>query len=513
LSIGASRVRVVWQLLTESLLLALFAAAVGFGVSRITLNAIVYFIITGFPPDIGNLRIAVPAADWRVAVFLVAGAFVATVLFALGPALKSTRLELARAVSGQVAGSARPGRARNALVALQVSGSALLLICAALFLRAAWSIAGADPGVRTAGVVSVAVLDEQRRRDILQTLESDASVATVAAAWPGFMGGLSGAPAFGEGASGRSVVRYAFVSPEYFDVLDIGLVRGRGFTAAERSANEGVAIVSETTARELWPGGDALGQVVRVEPNPTIVSAGGGPTAGAVTVAPPTDNPLLQPRTAVVIGVSRDVAGFSIGGIRLGSAGVYLPIAPDVAATALTLRVRGDAEGVRRALGDRFAALDPNMADVATLASFAQADTYILGTSFWFTVVLGSLALLLTLSGLFSVLSYLVEQRRREIGVRMALGATRGSIGALVVKQCAWPVGIGLAIGGTLVAGVSAALLATPAAEQIGDIVWLFDPIAYGASLAVIVAACAGAALVPALRAGRVNPLVALRQD
>ncbi len=131
-------------------------------------------------------------------------------------------------------------------------------------------------------------------------------------------------------------------------------------------------------------------------------------------------------------------------------------------------------------------------------------------------MVLGSLALLLTLSGLFSVLSYLVEQRRREIGVRMALGATRGSIGALVLKQCAWPVGIGLAIGGTLVAGVSAALLATPAAEQIGGIVRLSRSlIAYGArSCSLIVARVRGRGVAAGAAGGaRESSLVALRQD
>ena len=506
LSIGATRQRVVWQLLTESLLLALVSAAFAFVVSRLTLNAIVYFIVTSFPPDIGNLRLAVPAADWRVGLFLAAGAFVATVLFALGPALRATRVELTRAIDGQALGGARPGRARNALVALQVTGSALLLICAAIFLRGAWSAANVDPGVRTAGVVSVAVLDEQRRGDILDALAADASVASVAAVWPGFMGGLGGAPAYGEGASGRSVVRYAFASPELFDVLGLELVRGRTFAAGERSPNEAVAVVSETVAAELWPGEDPLGQVLRVEPDPTILQGGTAP-------AQPSDDPLLRARTAVVIGVARDVAGFSIGGIRIGGAGVYLPIDSDVPSTGLTLRVRGDAEVAQRALVDRFAARDPNMAEVATLQSFARADTYILGTSFWLTLVLGSLALLLTVSGLFSVLSYLVEQRRREIGVRIALGASRRSVGKLVLQQCAWPVGLGLAIGCTLTVGVSAALLATPAAEQIGSLVWLFDPVAYGASLLFIVAACAAAALVPALRAGRVNPLVALRQD
>jgi ABC-type antimicrobial peptide transport system permease subunit len=177
------------------------------------------------------------------------------------------------------------------------------------------------------------------------------------------------------------------------------------------------------------------------------------------------------------------------------------------------LRVRGDVEVARRAILDRFAALDPNMAQVSSLQTFARTNTYILGTSFWLTLVLGALALLLTLSGLFGVLSYLVEQRTREIGVRMALGASKRSIGTLVLEQSAWPVGIGLAVGCALTVGLSAALLASPAAEQISGMVPLFDPIAYGASLGCILAACACAALIPALRAGRINPLAALRQE
>lgn len=513
LSIGASRRRVVWQLLTESLLLALAAAAFAFAVSRAALNGIVYFITTSFPPDIGNIRIEVPSADWRVGLFLVGGALVATMLFALAPALRATRVELARAVRGVAFGGERPSRARNALVALQVTGSALLLICAAIFLRGAWSAASVDPGVRMDDVVTVAVLDERQRGRILETLQTDPTVASVAAVWPGFVGGLSGAPAYGEGASGRQVVRYAFASPELFDVLGLNIVRGRAFEAGERSPNEAVAIVSETVARELWPGADPLGQVVRLEPDPTLLLQGDQAANGATAAPQPSGDPLLRPRTAVVVGVTRDVAGFSIGGIRLGGAGVYLPADAAMAATGLTLRVRGDAEVAQRNLAERFAELDPNMAQFAALRSFGLADTYILGTSFWLTLVLGALALLLTLSGLFSVLSYLVEQRRREIGVRMALGASRASIGKLVVKQCAWPVAIGLLIGCTLTIGVSAALLATPAAEQIGSIVWLFDPVAYGASLLAIVMACASAALVPALRAGRLDPLVALRQD
>ena len=186
--------------------------------------------------------------------------------------------------------------------------------------------------------------------------------------------------------------------------------------------------------------------------------------------------------------------------------------APSVARTSLTLRARGDSERARHTLVDRLAAIDPNMAEVTTLRTIARIGAYVLAIPFWLTLVLGALALLLTLSGLFSVLSYLVEQRTREIGVRMALGATPRSIGALVLLQTARPVGIGLLLGVTLTAGLGAALLATPAAELIGSAVRLFDPVAYAASILCIITASACAALIPALRAGRIDPVAALRQ-
>lgn len=509
LAMGASRRRVVWQLLIESLLLSLLAAALAFGLARVVLRSFVYFMITSFPPDIGSLRLAVPPADWRVAVFLVLAAMASTVLFALAPALRATRSEVTRAINGQLLAGGRPGRARNRLVTLQVTASVLLLICAAIFLRGTWAASTRDPGVRTADVVNVAVLDERKRGAILEAVRNDPSVASVAAAWPGFFGGLAGLGAYGEGASGKSVVRYALVSPEFFGVLDLDIVRGRGFAPAERSPNEAVAVVSETVARELWPGGDALGQTLRLEPDPSI----GRPASAPPLPAQTSDDPMLRPRTAVVVGVTRDVAGFSIGGMKLAGAGVYLPVGAEAATTALIVRVRGNTERVRYALVDRLAAIDPNTAEVSTLATLASTDAYILATSFWLTLVLGSLALLLTLSGLFSVLSYLVEQRTPEIGVRMALGASSRSIGALVLWQSARPVGLGVLIGGTLTFGLSAALLATPAAEVVAGTVRLFDPVAYAGSLFCIVAACAGAALLPALRAGKVNPLAALRQD
>jgi predicted lysophospholipase L1 biosynthesis ABC-type transport system permease subunit len=258
--------------------------------------------------------------------------------------------------------------------------------------------------------------------------------------------------------------------------------------------------VSERVARQLWPDIDAVGQVVRLEPDPK------GQTREA-------DDPPLLSRAVIVVGVAKDVAGFRLGGSRLGGAGVYLPISAEVARTSLTMRVRGDSEGARHALVDRLAAIDPNMGEVSVLQTIARMEAYLLGIPFWLTVVLAALALVLTLSGLFCVLSYLVEQRTREIGVRMALGATSRSIGGLVLSQSALPVVIGLLLGSSLTAALGAALLATPAAEQIGSTVRLFDPVAYAVSVLCIVAACACASLIPALRAGRIDPITALRQD
>ena len=217
-------------------------------------------------------------------------------------------------------------------------------------------------------------------------------------------------------------------------------------------------------------------------------------------------------RTFTVVGVARDVPGFRLGRQGAAGAGVYVPISADVARTSLTLRARVDSLRSRQTLVDRLAAIDPNMAEVTALRTIMRIATYVLGIPFWLTLVLGALALLLTLSGLFSVLSYLVEQRTREIGVRMALGATSRSIAALVLLQSARPVGIGLLLGVTLTIGLGAALLATPAAELIGSIVRLFDPVAYAASVLCIIVACACAALIPVLRAARIDPVAALRQ-
>ena len=216
-----------------------------------------------------------------------------------------------------------------------------------------------------------------------------------------------------------------------------------------------------------------------------------------------------------VVGVVSDVGGLA-GRMMFqpfSFSGVYLPIDPQRPGTSLMLRVTGDVEQSRIALLDTLTRVDPALDhEVGTMRTMAGMGAYMLQIAFWVTLALGALALALTVSGLFSVLSYLVAQRAKEVGVRMALGATTRDIVVLVLWQSVRPVGFGLLAGGGLAAGLAVVLLAITASE-IGRTVRVLDPLAYGASLLVIVVACVLGASVPALRAARVDPMATLRND
>ena len=507
LSLGATRRRIVRQLLTESLLLALVAAAAGFAISRLVLEAIIYAVMTSMAADIGDVRLDVPAADWRVLLFLIIGAGVSTMFFGLAPALQATRFETIRTIRGELTKDARPGRARNVLIALQVSASALLMICAAVFLRSAFAAATADPGMRTTDTVVIEIVNETTRTAMVQAVTADPLVAAVAASWPDVLG--MPRAAFAETDSGRTPVAYMFVSPEYFSVLDIAVVRGRAFMPSERTSSLSVAVVSETTARALWPNGNAVGQVMGLDPDPTSETRRADDLSAVAPGAK--EEPPLESRTFTVVGVVRDVAGFGLAGVR--EAGVYVPASAAMAETSLVVRVHGDPELARQALLNRLTTIDPSMGQVLTMRTMARMVTYFLQVAFWLTVVLGVLALVLTLSGLFGVLSYLVEQRAKEIGVRMALGAATQDVTRLVLSQSIRPVMFGLLVGGGSAAALAVLLLATPAAAFIGEIVHVLDPVAYAVSLVIIVAACLIAAAIPAARAARLDPANTLRQD
>lgn len=505
LSLGASRRRIVRQLMTESVLLALAAAAGGYLISRLALEGAVYLALRVTPVDIGDVNLSVPAADWRVAVFLVVAAVMATGFFALMPALHATAIDPVRTLRGELVRDARPGRARNALIGVQVFASALLLICAAIFLRSTIASARFDPGLRTADTVLIDIDSEPKRAAMTQAVTSDPTITAYAAVRPQLLAPLR--VAFADTGAGKTAVMFKAVSGSYFDVLDVPIVRGRAFLPWERDQHP-VAIVSESVARALWPAGRGVGETFRLEP-----ASGVQRPSGFLTINPdaPADDGLVQARTVTVIGVARDVPGFRITGVK--EAGVFLPTGLDVAKTSIVARVQGEPNLARQTLLDRLTRVDPNMGTIITMRTVARLETFFLQMALSVSLVLGGLALLLTVSGLFSVLSHLVEQRTREIGVRMALGASAHTVTRLMLAQTTRPVLAGLLAGAGLAAALATAVLASPAGALIAPIVHVTDPVAYLASLGVIVAACLLAAWIPAARAAKVDPVRTLRQE
>jgi predicted permease len=531
LSLGASRRRVIRQLLTECLLLALAAAVGGLLVSRVILVAAVQVLATTLPADVADrFALAAPDVDWRVVVFMLSGALVSTVLFGLGPALRATRPDLTRTTRGDATSDARPARMRNALIVLQVAASALLLITASVFLRGALAAEADDAGIRTRDTLMVSIGDESRRADIVRAALADPVVAGLAASWPDALR-ATGAARIGPSAPAtaqpadrthagatRALVPYKFVSPEYFALLDVDVLQGRTFAPREHTLDASVAVVSDGAARRLWPAGHAVGQVVHI--------------VAGILPADAVPHPNYVDGEFTIVGVVRDVGPsfapvvtmrHGIDVFEMPGPAVYLPVGIDTAGTSLTLRVRGDPDQAREHFARALADIDPTMGRIETTKAAARTKAYALWIAFWTTVLLGTLALGLAASGLVGVLSYVVAQRTKEIGVRKALGATTGDVVRLVLVQSARPVVMGLVIGGGLAILLARVLMATPLAAisaptgavplRLDDIVHVFDPVAYSASLLCILAVCLPAALVPALRAARVDPLRSLREE
>ena len=336
LSLGATRRRIVRQLLTESLLLALVAAAAGFAISRVALEAIVNAVMTSWPPEIGDIRLLVPDADWRVAAV---------------SRHRRRRLDDGLRARPRAAGHAhrtdpddprRGGQGRAAR-----TGAEFPDWPAGERVGAAADLGGGvlEKCVCRGHVRSWHADLRHRHRPDRERADPHRDRAggdgrTVGRRRGRVVAGRGRRPraAFAETSGAKAAVAYKFVSPEYFSVLDIAVVRGRAFTPDERSSNLSVAVVSETTARALWPNADAIGQVVRLDPDPTSETRR-------------VEEPPLESRTFTVVGVVRDVAGFRIA--PFNKAVVYVPTSAAMPGTSLVARVHGDPELARQTLLNR----------------------------------------------------------------------------------------------------------------------------------------------------------------
>ena len=499
LSIGASRGRIIRQLVTESVLLSLVAGVVGLAIGYVGLRALLALVPGGVPraDEIG--------LDVRVLGFTFALAALTGLVFGIAGALPASRADVVGALRRTARGMASPGRrSRSVLVVAETALAVVLLAGAGLLLNSFARLRTVDPGFETEGLLTARVtrlpsdLEPERRRaweiDVLDRVRalSGVSDATLASNFPLERGmnlpmGVEGQPESAQGS-----VEWRAVSPGYFTTLRVPLVRGRAFGAGDGTNAPRVAIVNESFARQHWPDGGALGQRVEIGRwNGRWISPEFEGAAEIVGVVADIREIGLgrEPRATVYVPHAQAPAGM-LGPPRLmlrtadaGTLGPQVTAAVRAADPRVPPPVLGTMEGI---LGDSLA---EQRFQALLLGVFALS------------------ALLLTAVGLYGVVSFGVNQRSREIGIRMALGARSRSILARVVGEGMLMIGVGAAIG--LVAAawltrfLSSALFGVSA----------HDPRTFAAAIAVLLLVGAGAAWLPARRAARVPPATVLQGD
>jgi predicted permease len=496
-SLGARRGRLSRQLLTENLLLS-FAGAVGgvaiaFWCTRLLMAL---HLPTPFPVAL-DLSI-----DLRVLAFTMTAAVAATLAFGIMPAVSMSRIDLVRAIRGTGSDGARHGRLRSAFLIAQVSLSVLLLISAGLFIRSFRHAQSIDPGFE-AGQILTTSMDLETRgysaprgreliRSLRNRLEASPGVAsvnvvdivpvTLSNTTMYLLRDSDAEPAPGQLPATPQVNANA-VSPGHFRTLEIGMVAGRDFTDLDADAAPRVAIVNETLARRFWPKKDPVGQRVRIL----------GEAANA--------------RNAIeVIGVVRDSKYVTVG--EAPRPFMYRPLAQAYTPrVTMLVRSAGTPGSVLPAIKREVSALDSALAvfNVATLAEAMSVSLLPARIAGSLLGALGIVALALAALGVYGVLSFLVRSRTREIGVRVALGATPLALTTLIVRQAmTWTVA-GAVIGTALAVALTRFLEGFLYGISPTD-VWTFG----GVTLLLVLVAFV-AALVPAVRASRLDPLVALR--
>ena len=508
LSVGASRGRIVRQLLTEGLLVAMLAGLAGLAVAGVLLQVGTLAIIELLPPTIAQRVRFVPLDfDYRVFLFVFLVSGIVTVLFALLPALQATRVTLTDALRGQITTAIRSSTLRTLLGTSQVAVSLVLLIVAATFVRNSAAVSTTNLGLEPDGVISV----RPRRGDTAAFKQAYAALGEDARL--GHLAVASSVPLFGEGErvpirhNGSVIIAsYMFVAPEYFPVLTIPIERGRGFTQAEATSEAPVAIVSARTAAAFWPGQDALGQTLRLDIPPSTSRVTVADTVRSVRRF---DGNSPDTIVVTVVGIAKDVvSGFIYRGTD--SARIYLPTSADASrASALLVRLAPGrtVDAVRNALRD--VAADPLSYDVLPLNEIVELQMFPVRAGSWIGMLLSGIALALSVSGLYGVLAYTFGQRTPEIGIRMALGASRAAVVRLVVLQSVRLASFGAAVG--LLAGFSIMKLLSTVIRL--ENVSVIDPGAFAVSLALIAAAVGLASVGPALRAQRISPSSMLRAE
>jgi predicted permease len=497
-ALGAGRVRLFRQLLTESILLA----GLG-GVAGAALGVWLIKLIEGvrLPGDF-PLRTNIPF-DWRLFLFIASVAMACGLFAGLVPAWRASRMglnETLRESGRSLTGGAGHNRIRNFLVAAQAAGSLVVPIMAGLFLRSLQHAEKTTLGFTPDHVLNLTMDVSQLAYDQNRGASFYRQLGERVRALPGVeSASFAYSVPFGyyslwenvwkegqEGVAASQVPRlpHNTIDKDYFRTMGVEIVRGRAIDEQDQSTSPRVAVVNETLARKLWPGQDPLGHHFRY---------------GSAQAQP-----------VEVVGVARDSKYVWIAEER--RAYFYVPLTQEYNPVhVLQLRTSGPPALLTRAIEDQVHALDPNLPvfDIMTMDTALQGGNglFMFRLAAIFAGVLGALGLLLAVSGVYGVVSYGVNQRTHEIGIRMALGAQQHNILRLVIVQ-----GIKLVMAG-LVFGIAASAGLARVLEALLVNTGTLDPLAYGAASLLLVAVAVLACYLPGRRAMRVDPLVALRYE
>ena len=495
MGLGASRGRLVRQLLTESLMLAIIGGICGGLLARLLGESVVTLLDTGSSTTSLSLGL-----DWRVLAFTAGLSLLTCVLFGLAPAFNATRIaasSVMRATSRGTTASRDAVGLRRALVIAQVALSVTLLFGSLLFARSLYKVATVDPGFKADGIVAAAVVfrklelpAEQRsafRRQVLERIRALPGVESVATV--GIIpvsGNSSGNVVWPEGNKARSFnTSLNEVGPGFFSTMRIPLVAGRDFDDRDRPESTPVVIVNEAFAAKFADGAPVVGMRFTREATPSDPEKS-FEIVGLVRNSTYADLKEGVVPVAFVADTQSTPPGFMRAVIRSS-----LP-APTVTA------------GITRAMGE----IDPRIGVAYRLLTTQLRDALV-GERMLATLSggFGALAAILTLVGLYGLIAYTVTRRTNEIGVRMALGAGRAAIARLVLRETTLLLVLGAAIG------VALALAGGRAASSLLFGVRATDPIALVAALAALALIAFVASYAPARRATRIEPVVALRVD
>jgi predicted permease len=501
LAMGAGRLRLIRQLLTESLLLALLGAAAGL-LLALWINHLLMAVQPPFPPPMefrADLRL-----DWRALGFTLLLSMLTGMIFGLAPAWAATRPDVVPALKDETGTSGgRRFSLRNLLVVSQVALSLLLLIGAGLFIRSLRHAQAIDLGfgadnrlVMTLDLGLQGYSEERGRQfyqQLVERLAATPGVRSIAIAdyLPlGFMGKFDQISIEGQPppTAGPPIVAHRHsIGLRYFETMGIPFLRGRDFTAGDTVSSERVVIVNETLARRHWPNlkdiGEVIGRRIRIGPDPN---------------AP----------WNLIVGVAGDCKYWALA--EEPQDGMWTPLAQNYAPSfqAVT-RTANETPNIAASLRREVAALDPNLPiqNITTLRDHVGLRMWPARMSAGLMTALGGLGLLLAAVGLYGVMSYVVARRTREIGIRMALGAQARDMVKMIIGQ-----GLRLTLAGVAI-GLAAALAVARLVANLLYGVSARDPITFVVVPLALAAVAWLACYIPARRATKVDPLIALRHE